>query len=151
MTIKNQFFKLHSSSVSYEPMKRLLPNVRNRGGFSDVDMLHIYKGQRLCIELKHICAFTKEHGGLSQSIREFFEIGQSKGEYGLVMWGRYFDHNLDTDDYYSTFQPLKAMIYSPDYPEPRLIEEFTSDTLAKFFDFWYKWARDTHNSQGEEE
>jgi hypothetical protein len=139
MSINNNFFKLRSSSVSYDGWKKMLPTKRGKG-FSDVDLLHIYDGHRLCVELKHWRAYKQVDGGLSKSIQSFFEIGQKKGEFGLVMWGEYEDHNLDTENYYSVFTPQMALIYHPHREEARFYNDFDNARLERFFAYWYQWV-----------
>lgn len=140
MSITNNVFKLRSSCVKYDKFNNMLPQ---RGKFSDIDMFHVYNGERLFIELKHYRGYYKYNNGLSKAIIDAFHAGTKKGEFSLVLWGEYTDVNWGTDDYYSDFSPTMALLFSPEMKHPRFYKRFTEHSFKKFIDYWYDYV-DNH-------
>lgn len=140
MAIKNNLFKMRVSNVTFEPWKRYLPG--NCKGFSDLDAFTVYRGQRLFIEMKHELALRKWNKGVSHVIDEFFATSSCRGEFGIVIYGVYDDHNLDSEaDYYSVFTPTAATLYSPEYPgKPRHYTKFGMKSWEKFLKYWGQWV-----------
>ena len=139
MAITSNLYKLRSSLVKYKKFNALLPKRPNASPrFSDIDMFHTYNGHRLFIELKHINAKKADNNGVSDSIREMFELSMERGEYCLILWGYYIDHNPNSNNYYSEFKCLQAEMYNPLKQQVISYSDAGDKWLKRFFSYWYK-------------
>ena len=142
MAIKENIFKLRSTLVRYDKFNRLLPKRDNtKALFSDIDMFHTYNGHRLFIELKHTNAKYKWNEGVQRCLDEMFKVSMLKGDFCIVLWGTYSDHNKPgTEDYYSEFTPTSARLYSPDRMKIIEYEKASDKWLKRFFSYWYDYC-----------